>query len=137
MILDSCKSYFLLFSVTSFDSTYKYLKYGEGLLGATLLLGMFLQTKYVKDENDWPDIQFHYLPHLVTIKGANFKEKFNFDDKFWNSYYVPLMDKHGYTASFALLRPKSRFVMYSHITNTMISAFLLFFCPYSELLNKY
>ena len=127
---------FLLFRITSFDSTYKYLKYGEGLLATAPPTGMFLQTKYVKDEDDWPDVQFIYLPRLLSAKGANYKEKFNFDDKFWNSYYVPIMGKHGYTALLALLRPKSRFAIYLYITNAMISVFLLVFCPYSELLDK-
>ena len=93
---------------------------------------MFLQTKYVKDEDDWPDVQFLYLPHLLSVNGAYYKEKLNFDDKFWNSYHVPLMDKHGYTALLVLLRPKSRFAMYLYITNSMISLFLSFFCPRLE-----
>ena len=126
----------LLFSVTSFDSTYKYLKDGKGLLAATAPFGLFLQTNYVKDDDDWPDVQFHYLPHLINIKGARLKEKLNFEDKFWNSYFGPITGKHGYTVLFTLLRPKSRFANYFYITNAMISLLFFFVCSHSELSYK-
>ena len=97
---------------------------------------MFLQTKYVKDEKDWPDVQMFFLPHLMTVKGSRYKEKANFDEKIWKSYFGPIMGKHGYCASFSLLRPKSRFDDYLHITNAIISLFFSFFGPHTELSDQ-
>ena len=121
----------LLFSFTSFDSTYKYLKDGKGLLAATAPFGLFLQTKYVKDEDDWPDVQFHHVPFLPATRS---KEMFNIEDKFWNSYFGPIIGKHGYIVMFTQLRPKSRFADYIYITKAMISVLFFFVCSHSELL---
>ena len=96
--------------IRSFYSTYKYLKSGEGLFGSPIDLGMFLQTKYVKDEGDWPDIQFNIFRSLLIGTSKRIQI---FDEDLWNNYFSPIMHRcgYGFKVSIALLRPKSRFVL--------------------------
>ncbi|KAF6204266.1 hypothetical protein GE061_002606 [Apolygus lucorum] len=70
----------------------------------------FINTKYNKDLDDYPDIQFHFVSGSVgsdlTLLGINDMQ--GLKDDFFYKYYSPFFTKSGWTIFPILLRPRSR-----------------------------
>ena len=87
------------------------MQHRKGNLAGSVPIGAFLPTTPESKENDWPELQMHLLPHLVTTI-PDYKQIFNIDDKYWSDHLMAnLQGKHGLTFSFCLLRPKSMLVI--------------------------
>jgi len=107
---------FILYRITNFDTVKEYIQHRKGNLAWSVPIGAFLPTTPESKENDWPELQMHLLPHLVTTI-PDYKNTLNFDDEYWNGHLMSnLQGRHGVTYSLCLLRPKSRFV---HSTNVL------------------
>jgi len=107
--LESKKIYF---SLTGFDAFSEYMLHRRGVLASSIIpIGAFIPTTEEAKRNDWPEIQLHLIPAMAP-DAPFFKEKINLADDVWNDYISHLKHKKGVTVSYALLRPKSRFVEY-------------------------
>ncbi|KAH8385019.1 hypothetical protein KR093_010505 [Drosophila rubida] len=68
----------------------------------------FLNTKYQDPAEDWPDIQFHFLPSSISSDaGEQIRKILNLRDGFYNTVYKPLQQSETWSILPLLLRPKS------------------------------
>ncbi|KAH8276451.1 hypothetical protein KR044_002718 [Drosophila immigrans] len=68
----------------------------------------FLNTKYQDPAEDWPDIQFHFLPSsIASDAGEQIRKILNLRDGFYNTVYKPLQQSETWSILPLLLRPKS------------------------------
>ena len=91
-----------------FDAVNEYLTTRKGLLGTAMTLGAFVPTTEESKRDDWPEVQIHLVPHLVTDFDG-YRNIFSISDDYWDNYLMKeFKGKHGVTLSYCLLRPKSR-----------------------------
>ncbi|KAH8411365.1 hypothetical protein KR215_002837 [Drosophila sulfurigaster] len=68
----------------------------------------FVNTKYQDPAEDWPDIQFHFLPSsIASDAGEQIRKILNLRDGFYNTVYKPLQQSETWSILPLLLRPKS------------------------------
>ena len=69
----------------------------------------WVKTKYANPNDDWPDIEFHFIAATPTSDGGT-AVRFNngVTDSVWNSYYAPIVNRDSWQVIPVLLRPLSR-----------------------------
>lgn len=69
----------------------------------------WVKTKYADKNDDWPDIEFHFVAGTpITDDGIAIRKNFGVTEYIWNRYYVPLTGKPTWQVIPMLLRPLSR-----------------------------
>ena len=77
------------------------------VLGGVEGLGWF-KTKYADPNDDWPDIQFHFVAGSpISDGGEKIRYNAGVTDKVWNDYYQPIAFKDSWQVTPMLLRPRS------------------------------
>ena len=68
----------------------------------------FIKTKYADPNEDWPDLQFHFVGgSVISDAGRNIRFAHGITDEIWNEYYKPLIGKDTFQILPTLLRPRS------------------------------
>ncbi|KAH8394416.1 hypothetical protein KR222_005015 [Zaprionus bogoriensis] len=68
----------------------------------------FLNTKFQDPAEDWPDIQFHFIPSSINSDGGDqIRKVLNLRDGFFNTVYKPLLHSETWSILPLLLRPRS------------------------------
>lgn len=68
----------------------------------------FLNTKFQDPAEDWPDIQFHFIPSSVASDGTDqIRKVLNLREGFYNTVYKPLHHSETWSILPLLLRPRS------------------------------
>ena len=68
----------------------------------------FVKTKYADTDDDWPDIQFHFVgASPVSDGGTKVRYAHGVIESTWNQYYQPIVNKDTFQIIPTLLRPKS------------------------------
>ncbi|XP_066910384.1 glucose dehydrogenase [FAD, quinone]-like [Clytia hemisphaerica] len=94
--------------IFNYDTYKRYHEERTGVIGSGISFGVFIPTTEESMKNDWPEIQIHLVPHLITAL-ADYQKCFNIKNDYWQKLMLPqLQGKHGVTYSYCLLRPKSR-----------------------------
>lgn len=68
----------------------------------------FLNTKFQDPAEDWPDIQFHFIPSSINSDGGDqIRKVLNLREGFYNTVYKPLLHSETWSILPLLLRPLS------------------------------
>lgn len=89
----------------------QYAVFGEGPL--TIMGGVeglaFVNTKFANATDDFPDIEFHFIPGSTNSDGGNqIKKAHGLTDKFYNTVFGPINNLDTWSILPMLLRPKSK-----------------------------
>ncbi|XP_046455625.1 glucose dehydrogenase [FAD, quinone]-like isoform X3 [Daphnia pulex] len=69
----------------------------------------WLKTKYADANDDWPDVQFHFIGSCVTAdRGRSVRYSHGVSDSVWEEYYLPIIDRDCWSVMPVTLRPRSR-----------------------------
>jgi glucose dehydrogenase (acceptor) len=69
----------------------------------------WLKTKYADANDDWPDVQFHFIGSCVTAdRGRSVRYSHGVSDTVWEKYYLPIIDRDCWSIMPVTLRPRSR-----------------------------
>ncbi|XP_066921858.1 glucose dehydrogenase [FAD, quinone]-like [Clytia hemisphaerica] len=92
----------------TFETYKEYHQHRTGLLSSGIVLGAFMPASEKAKKNDWPEIQTHFYPHLITSLPV-YQQIFNFNEEYWRNVMLKELEgKNGVTFVNCLLRPKSR-----------------------------
>ncbi|XP_061934725.1 glucose dehydrogenase [FAD, quinone] isoform X2 [Apis cerana] len=67
----------------------------------------FVNTRYADKSDDYPDIQFHFLPSSINSDGEQIKKILGLRESVYNTMYKPLTGADTWSILPLLLRPKS------------------------------
>lgn len=67
----------------------------------------FVNTRYADKMDDYPDIQFHFLPSSINSDGEQIKKILGLRESVYNTMYKPLTGADTWSILPLLLRPKS------------------------------
>ena len=90
-----------------YDTFADYFYHQKGILANGIALGAFISTTPKSKEIDWPEIQIHEIPQLLS-DNILMKSIFHFSDEYWNFLQDALRNTDGASSFVSLLRPKSR-----------------------------
>jgi len=92
-----------------YETSKEYFQYRQGPLATGIAFGSFIPTTKESKGNDWPEVQMHLLPALLTSI-SEVERLFNIDRDYLDGYFADLKGKHGVTLTYCHLRPNSRLV---------------------------
>lgn len=69
----------------------------------------WVKTKYARQSDDWPDVQFHFVASCVTAdRGRAVRFSHGISNEVWEEYYLPIVDRDCWGIIPVTLRPRSR-----------------------------